>query len=112
MSGEVYQPDTRVYTGLPDIDYSLPDQTDIVSRCGRICLGRRKLISVRFLLVKLLVSRRSKKVFGWSALRNDDLGYIDLEEKTLQPLQNPFGFQSPRCWDTHRPRSFLGTRRF
>jgi hypothetical protein len=22
---------------------------------------------------------------------NYDLGYIDLEEKTLQPLQNPFG---------------------
>jgi hypothetical protein len=22
---------------------------------------------------------------------NDDLGYVDLEEKTLQPLDNPFG---------------------
>jgi hypothetical protein len=22
-----------------------------------------------------------------------DLGYIDLEEKTLQPLQNPFGLK-------------------
>jgi hypothetical protein len=45
MTGEVYQPDTRAYTGLPDIDYSLPDQTDIVSRCGRICLGRKKLLA-------------------------------------------------------------------
>ena len=25
---------------------------------------------------------------------DEDLGFIDLEEKTLQPLDNPFG---PRC---------------
>ena len=25
-----------------------------------------------------------------------DLGYIDLEEKTLQPLENPFGLHADR----------------
>jgi hypothetical protein len=35
---------------------------------------------------KLRVRRR-----GTSSFMDYDLGYIDLEEKTLQPLDNPFG---------------------
>ncbi len=40
---EVYQPSPRPYTGLPDIDYPLHDKTIVVTRCGRICLGRKKI---------------------------------------------------------------------
>ena len=29
--------------------------------------------------------------FGSSASCTNDLGFIDLEQKTLQPLDNPFG---------------------
>jgi hypothetical protein len=30
---------------------------------------------------------------------HDDLGYLDLEQKTLQPLDNPFGTtSSPMSW--------------
>jgi putative transposase len=28
---------------LPDIDYSPPRKTIVVIRCGRICLGRKKI---------------------------------------------------------------------
>jgi hypothetical protein len=48
--GEIYQPSNRIYTGLPDIDYPLHDKTSVVTRCSRICLGDKKLISARFLL--------------------------------------------------------------
>jgi len=27
----------------------------------------------------------------WLSFMNYDLGYVDLEERTLQPLDNPFG---------------------
>jgi putative transposase len=40
---QVYQPATRVYTGLPDVDYPLHDKTIVVTRCGRICLGNKKI---------------------------------------------------------------------
>src|SRR5215472_10723318 len=40
---EVYQPSARVYQGLPDIDYPLHDKVIVVTRCGRICLGRKKI---------------------------------------------------------------------
>ena len=36
-------------------------------------------------------SRKSTKAFGSSASCSYDLGFIDLEQKTLQPLDNPFG---------------------
>jgi len=39
---EVYQPSSRHYTGLPDIDYPFHDKTIVVTRCGRICLGNKK----------------------------------------------------------------------
>ena len=31
------------YQGLPDIDYPCHDKTIVVTRCGRICLGRKKI---------------------------------------------------------------------
>jgi hypothetical protein len=40
---DVYQPSPRPYTGLPDIDYPLHDKTIVVTRCGRICLGKKKI---------------------------------------------------------------------
>src|SRR5574340_513846 len=40
---EVYQPSTREYKGLPDIDYPFHDKVIVVTNCGRICLGRKKI---------------------------------------------------------------------
>jgi len=39
---EVYQPSTRTYKGLPDIDYPFHDRIIVVTNCGRICLGHKK----------------------------------------------------------------------
>jgi len=39
---EVYQLSKRIYPGLPDIDYPLHDRGIVVTRCGRICLGKKK----------------------------------------------------------------------
>jgi putative transposase len=37
---EVYQSSPRSYQGLPDIDYRFHDKAIVVTRCGRICMGR------------------------------------------------------------------------
>jgi len=47
ISAEIYQPSSRSYTGLPDIDYPLHDKTIVVTRCGRICLGKKKSTSAQ-----------------------------------------------------------------
>jgi hypothetical protein len=51
--------------------------------------SERKSTSALLSQVKLQASRRSTRVSGWSALLDDDLGYVDLEEKTLQPPRQP-----------------------
>ncbi len=40
---EVYQPSTRVYHGLPDIDYPFHDKVIVITTCGHICLGQKKI---------------------------------------------------------------------
>ena len=40
---ELYQPSARPYRGLDPIDYPFHDRTVSVTRCGRICFGRRKI---------------------------------------------------------------------
>jgi len=65
---EIYQPSPRPYTGLPDIDYPLHDKTVVVTRCGRICLGCKKSISVRSLPDRPSASKKFTTTSGSSAL--------------------------------------------
>lgn len=44
--GEVYRTSERPYTGLPDVEYPMHDRTITVTHCGRICMDRRKIMSV------------------------------------------------------------------
>jgi putative transposase len=43
MSGGGLPTFPRPYKGLPDIDYPLHDKTIVATRCGRICLSRKKI---------------------------------------------------------------------
>ena len=61
---EVYQPSTRLYQGLPDIDYPLHDKTLVVTRCGRICLGKKKSISARSSPAKPSASGKCTTISG------------------------------------------------
>jgi hypothetical protein len=84
----------RTFTGLPDIDYPWHDKTIVVTRCGRICLGTKRInFSQVFASLpdRPSPSKKFTTTSGWSALMDDDLGYVDLAERTLQPLDNPFG---------------------
>ena len=88
---EIYSSSCRPYQGIQELNYLfLTHATVLVTNCGRLCLYRKKTDRV---LVWLSSSRKNKEVDdGICSVSFDyDLGYIDLEEKTLQPLNNPFG---------------------
>jgi hypothetical protein len=87
----VYQPSLRPYIGLPDIDYPLHDKTIVVTRCGRICLGRKKINFSQVFAGQAVGIKEVHDGIWLVSFMDYDLGYIDLEEKTLQPLNNPFG---------------------
>lgn len=88
---QCYAPSVRPYTGLPEPSYPFHDRTVTVTCCGRICLHRKKVnLSTVFAGQTLGLKEVDENVWLVSFLTYD-LGYIDLEEKTLQPLDNPFG---------------------
>jgi transposase InsO family protein len=88
---EIYKPSPRLYTGLPELVYPLHDLTANVTHCGRICLHRKK-INLSTVFAGHAVGLKEVEEGTWLVSFMDyDLGYIDLEEKTLQPLHNPFG---------------------
>src|SRR5512140_54028 len=63
----------------------------LVTACGRICL-HRKQINISYVLAGQRVGIKEVDEGIWIvSSMHYDLGYIDLEQKTLQPLDNPFG---------------------
>jgi len=88
---EVYRPSPRSYDGLPDVAYPFHDRDILVTACGRICMHRKKInISTALAGQTLGIKEVDDGIWLVSFMRYD-LGYIDLEQKTLQTIDNPFG---------------------
>lgn len=92
---EVYTASPRPYNGLPQPHYPFHDRTVTVTSCGRICLHRKKINLSRSLAGQAVGIREVESGIWLVSFMSYDLGYIDLEEKTLQPLENPFGAKPP-----------------
>lgn len=88
---EKYVTSTRPYRGLPDLEYPFHDRSATVTKCGRICIGRRKInLSTVFAGQKVGIKQVANRI--WLVSFTDyDLGYFDDETGRLEPLQNPFG---------------------
>ena len=88
---ERYQASPRPYRGLPELSYPLHDRDVLVTACGRICMHRKRVnISTVFAGQRVGIKEVDEGIWIVSFMHYD-LGYIDLEQKTLQPLDNPFG---------------------
>ena len=88
---QIYTPSLRPYQGLPEPHYPFHDKTVMVTSCGRLCLYRKKINLSKSLAGQAVGIREVDDGIWLVSFMCYDLGYIDLEEKTLQPLENPFG---------------------
>lgn len=88
---EVYTASTRPYNGLGELAYPFHDRTVFVTACGRICLHRKKINISQVFAGQSLGLKEVEENTWLVSFMDHDLGYIDLEERTLQPLENPFG---------------------
>jgi transposase InsO family protein len=88
---EIYTPPARPYNGLPDLDYPFHDRDILVTACGRICMHRKKISISTVLAGQWLGIKEVDDGIWLVSFMHYDLGYIDLEQRTLQPLDNPFG---------------------
>jgi transposase InsO family protein len=88
---QAYSASPRPYNGLPELSYPLHDREVLVTSCGRICMHRKRVnVSTVMAGQKLGIKEVDEGVWIVSFMHYD-LGFIDLEQKTLQPLDNPFG---------------------
>jgi transposase InsO family protein len=88
---EVYTPSAKPYAGLPELTYPFHDREVVVTHCGRLCMHRKRVnISTVLAGQRLGIKEVDEGIWIVSFMRYD-LGFIDLEQKTLQPIDNPFG---------------------
>jgi len=87
---ECYTPSARSYDGLPELSYPLHDREVLVTACGRICLHRKRINVSGVLAGQKLGIKEVDDGIWVVTFMHYDLGFIDLEQKTLQPLDNPF----------------------
>ena len=91
VPAELYRPSSRAYEGLPELEYPFHDKDILVTACGRICMHRKKInISTVLAGQRLAITEVDDGIWLVSFMHYD-LGYIDLEQRTLQTIDNPFG---------------------
>jgi putative transposase len=87
---ELYTLSPRKYRGLTELSYPFHDRTITVTRCGRICMDRRKInFSTVFAGQNVGIKQVSENI--WLVTFMDyDLGFFDHETCRLEPTTNPF----------------------
>jgi transposase InsO family protein len=91
---EIYTPSTRPYQGILEPHYPFHDRTVIVTSCGRLCLFQKKINLSSCLAGQAVGVKEVDEGIWLVSFMDYDLGYVDLEARTLQPLLNPFGPRS------------------
>src|ERR1700722_10859237 len=88
---ELYTPSPRPYVGLSELQYPFHDRTVLVTECGRICIGRRKInLSQVFAGQNVGVKEIAEKIWLVSFMHYD-LGFFDHETGRVECAPNPFG---------------------
>jgi len=88
---ELYRASPRPYDGLQELEYPFHDRDILVTACGRICMHRKKINISTVLAGQRLGLKEIDDGIWLVSFMHYDLGYIDLEQKTLQTIDNPFG---------------------
>jgi hypothetical protein len=88
---ELYTASATPYRGISEPQYPFHDKTVVVTNCGRLCLYRKKINLSTCLAGQAVGIKEVDDGIWLVSFMHYDLGYVDLEEKSLQPLENPFG---------------------
>ena len=87
---ELYTPSPRVYRAPDPPQYPFHDRTVLVTQCGRICIGNRKInLSTVFAGQFVGIREVADKIWLVSFL-DFDLGFFDEAAARVEPGANPF----------------------
>jgi putative transposase len=88
--GDIYTPSPRVYEPPREPDYPFHDRIVRVTRCGRICIGKRKINLSTAFAGQLLGIREVDDQIWLVSFMHYDLGFFDKEADRVEPGPNPF----------------------
>jgi putative transposase len=88
--GDLYTPSARVYVPPGEPDYPFHDRTLRVTRCGRLCIGRRKINLSNVLAGQTVGIREVDDRIWLVSFMQYDLGFFDQDEDRVEPGPNPF----------------------
>jgi hypothetical protein len=87
---EIYTPSARPYRDPEMPHYPFHDRTVCVTRCGRICIGKRKINLSQVFSGQLVGIREVEEKIWLVSFLDFDLGYFDEKEGRVEPGPNPF----------------------
>jgi putative transposase len=92
--GDLYTPSARAYLPAPEPEYPYHDRTVRVTRCGRICIGKRKINLSQVFAGQCVGLREVDEQIWLVSFMHYDLGFFDQDEGRIEPALNPFGPQT------------------
>jgi transglutaminase-like putative cysteine protease len=89
--GELYTPSPREYHHPNVPEYPFHDRTILVTQCGRICIGRRKINLSTVFAGQYVGVREVADAIWLVSFMDYDLGYFDELDNRVEPVDyNPF----------------------
>ena len=88
--GELYTPSPRAYESPADPEYPYHDRTLRVTRCGRICIGRRRISLSKVFAGQCAGIRETDDQIWLVSFLHYDLGFFDRDTDRVEPTTNPF----------------------
>lgn len=89
--GELYTPSARAYRPPDQPEYPFHDRTVLVTHCGRICIGKRKISLSRVFAGQLVGVTEIADDIWLVSFMDYDLGFFDNEVNRVEPVgENPF----------------------
>jgi putative transposase len=87
---KLYSLSPRPYTGLPELEYPFHDRTLIVTQCGRLCIGRRKINLSQVFAGQAVGVREVADHIWLISFMHYDLGFFDDQCNRVECAPNPF----------------------
>ena len=83
--GDIYTPSTREYRPPDEPEYPYHDRTIRVTRCGRICIGKRKINFSTVFAGQVVGIREVDDQIWLVSFMDYDLGFLDSERGRVPP---------------------------
>jgi putative transposase len=87
---ELYRPSPRPYTGIGELDYPFHDKAITITRCGRLCIDRKKISLSKALAGQTVGVKEISESVWLVSFMHYDLGFFDHESSHFECAPNPF----------------------